>query len=126
MYRIKVAIADDYEVFRDGLKAILPDDHIEVVLEAANGRELLDGLVTSTPDVILLDLNMPQLSGLEATRIIKKEYPAIKVLVISMYEDEKFRQHLLQNGADGYLLKNAEPEEIRAAIYTVTGYNSHQ
>jgi DNA-binding NarL/FixJ family response regulator len=121
MNTIKIAIADDYPVFRDGLKAILssaPD--IAVILEADNGAELLDGLSSCQPDIILMDLKMPVMGGMEATKLVRERYPDIKVLVISMYEDEVFISHLVKTGANGYLLKNAEPEDIRRAIYAVT------
>lgn len=118
--RITIAIADDYKVFRDGIKAVLDnEENIQVILEADNGVELLEGLQTHTPDIILMDLKMPVMGGMEATVEVRKKYPHIKVLVISMYEDEKFITHLVKTGANGYLLKNAEPEDIRQAIYAV-------
>ncbi len=121
MNRINIAIADDYKVFRDGLKAILSaDENIEVVLEADNGAELLEALASISPDIILMDLKMPVMGGIEATNIVRQRYPQIKVLVISMYEDEKFITHLVKSGANGYLLKNTEPEDIRSAIYALT------
>ena len=120
MSKIKIAIADDYKIFRDGLKVGLSaDDNLEVILEADNGEDLLNALVTIKPDVILMDLKMPLLDGMEATKIVRKKYPAIKVLVVTMYEDDKFIIHLMENGANGYLLKNAEPDEIRKSIYAV-------
>ncbi|MBL7746811.1 MAG: response regulator transcription factor [Chitinophagaceae bacterium] len=121
MSSITIAIADDYKVFRDGLKAILSaDENIEVVLEADNGAELLEALAYISPDIILMDLKMPVMGGIEATNIVRQRYPQIKVLVISMYEDEKFITHLVKSGANGYLLKNTEPEDIRSAIYALT------
>jgi len=121
MSSITIAIADDYKVFRDGLKAILSaDENIEVVLEADNGAELLESLASISPDIILMDLKMPVMGGIEATNIVRQRYPQIKVLVISMYEDEKFITHLVKSGANGYLLKNTEPEDIRSAIYALT------
>lgn len=121
MKKIKIAIADDYPVFRDGLKAILSsDEQIEIMLEADNGADLLEKLTRLSPDIILMDLKMPVMGGMEATRLVRQKYPHIKVLVISMYEDELFITHLVKTGANGYLLKNAEPEDIRKAIYAVT------
>lgn len=120
MDKIKVAIADDYAIFRDGLKiGLKPDKNLQVVLEASNGIELLDGLIDKEVDVILMDLKMPIMDGIEATREVKKKFGATKVLAVTMYDDEKFIIHLMEIGANGYLLKNAEPEEIRKAIYTV-------
>lgn len=121
MNKLKIAIADDYPVFRDGLKAILSSSaDIAVILEADNGAELLTKLESASPDIILMDLKMPVMGGMEATRLVRERYPAIKVLVISMYEDDVFISHLVKAGANGYLLKNAEPEDIRRAIYAVT------
>lgn len=122
MNRIKIAIADDYSVYRDGLRvAISADNSLEVILEAANGDELLKKIETDQPELIIMDYKMPVMDGMEATKMVKLNYPNIKVLVISMYEDAKFVRHLTDNGADGYLLKNAEPEEIRHLIHELCG-----
>jgi DNA-binding NarL/FixJ family response regulator len=118
---IKIAIADDYKIFRDGLKVGLgADENFDVMLEADNGEELLEALSNSAPDVVIMDLKMPVMDGMEATKQIRKHYPDIKVLVVTMYDDDKFIIHLMEIGANGYLLKNAEPEEICKAIYCVT------
>ncbi len=120
MSKIKIAIADDYKIFREGLKVGLSaDDSLEVMLEADNGEDLLKALETATPDIILMDLKMPIMDGMEATKEVRKKFPSIKVLVVSMYEDDKFIIHLMENGANGSLLKNAEPDEIRRSIYSV-------
>ena len=120
MSKIKIAIADDYKIFRDGLKVgIGLDENLEVVLEADNGEELLKGLTGNLPDVIIMDLKMPIMDGTEATKEVRKNYPAIKVLVVTMYDDDKFIIHLMENGANGYLLKNADADEIRKSIYAV-------
>lgn len=125
MKNIKIAIADDYTIYRDGLKVGLAmDDNLEVILEAADGEDLVKGIETNRPDVIIMDLKMPVMDGMEATKIIKKKYPDIKIVVVTMYDDEKFVIHLMEIGANGYLLKNADAEEIRKAVYSVyeTGY----
>ncbi|WPV00542.1 response regulator transcription factor [Mucilaginibacter sp. cycad4] len=125
MKPIKIAIADDYTIYRDGLKiGLTQDENLEVILEAADGEDLIKGIETNMPDVIIMDLKMPVMDGMEATKLIKKTYPDIKILVVTMYDDEKFVIHLMEIGANGYLLKNAEAEEIRKAIYSVheTGY----
>lgn len=120
MKKIKVAIADDYKIFRDGLKVgLAADNELEVVLEADNGVELLSALPQYMPDVVLMDLKMPLLDGMEATKEIRKKYDFVKVLVVTMYEDDKFIIHLMEIGANGYLLKNARSEEIRQSIHMV-------
>ena len=120
MEKIRIAIADDYAIFRDGLKVGLkPDRNLQVVFEAGNGFELIDRLEKQYVDVILMDLKMPGMDGIEATREVKKRHSTIKVLAVTMYDDPKFIIHLMENGASGYLLKNAEPDEIRKSIYAV-------
>ncbi len=118
MPKFKIAIADDYPIYRDGLQVTLSsDENLEVIFEADNGQELLDKMDISVPDLVIMDYKMPVMDGMVATRVIKEKYPAVKVLVISMFHDEKFINHLMDNGADGYLLKDAEPEQIMATIH---------
>ena len=120
MSQIKVAIADDHQIFRKGVILSLRSyTNIKFVLEAENGEELLAGLAEAEPDVILMDLRMPGKDGIETTKAVNKMFPNIHVLVLTMYEDERFVTHLMENGANGYLLKNAEPQEIRKAIMDV-------
>jgi DNA-binding NarL/FixJ family response regulator len=117
---IKIAIADDYKIFRDGLKVgLCAEENFEVILEADNGENLLLAMQQEMPDVIIMDIKMPIMDGMEATKQIRKLYPAVKVLVVTMYDDDKFIIHLMEIGANGYLLKNAEPDEIRKAIFAV-------
>jgi DNA-binding NarL/FixJ family response regulator len=117
---IKVAIADDHKIFRKGvILSLRPFTNIKFVMEAENGEELLAGIEEAAPDVVLMDLRMPLKDGIETTKVLSKQYPHIYVLVLSMYEDERFVSHMMENGANGYLLKNAEPQEIRRAIMEV-------
>jgi DNA-binding NarL/FixJ family response regulator len=117
MPTFKIAIADDYPVYRDGLQVTLSaDENLELIYEADNGKELLDKMEGSLPDLVIMDYKMPVMDGMAATRQIKEKYPSVKVLVISMFHDEQFIRHLMDNGADGYLLKDAEPDEILSAI----------
>ena len=122
---IKVAIADDHKIFRKGvILSLRPYSAIKFVQEAENGQELLDGLAASEPDVVLMDLRMPQKDGIETTKIIAKQYPSIHIIALTMYEDERFVGHLMDSGANGYLLKSTDPEEIKQGIMDVmrTGF----
>ena len=120
MSKIRIAIADDSSIFRDGLKVGLArDDNFELVLEAASGEELVAGIGRIPTDVVLMDLKMPGMDGMEATKVIRRQWDQVKVLAVTMYDDEKFVIHLMENGANGYLLKNADSAEIRRAIYCV-------
>src|ERR1041385_7739349 len=120
MKSITIAIADDYKIFREGLKLCFSTDkNLQVLFEADNGEELMEALKAQQPDLIIMDLNMPLLDGMEATKLIRKKYERIKILVVTMYDNDKFIIHLMENAANGYLLKNAEPKEIIKAIYAV-------
>jgi len=118
---IKVAIADDHKIFRKGVILSLRQyANIKFVQEAENGQELIDGLAASEPDVILMDLRMPTKDGIESTKYISKHFPNIHVIALTMFEDERFVSHMMEIGANGYLLKSADPAEIKRAIMEVT------
>jgi len=118
---IKVAIADDHKIFRKGvILSLRPYNNIKFVQEADNGQELIDGLPVSQPDVILMDLRMPLKDGIETTKVIAKAYPHIFILALTMFEDERFVSHMMEIGANGYLLKSADPQEIKQAIIEVS------
>lgn len=120
MNEITVAIADDHQLFRKGvIHSLSPYKQLRFVLEAGTGDELLSGLANEPVQVVLMDLKMPGKDGIETTKLISRNYPNIKVLIVSMYEDERFVHHLMENGAHGYLLKNAEPQEMLQAITDV-------
>lgn len=122
---IRIAIADDHKLFREGVRMILDDNTDFLIVESAcNGQELLDGLASSKPDVILLDLEMPVLSGRETLVALHKVNPDIKVLILTMHDNQAFIVQMMEFGANGYLLKNADPNEVSNAIYKVveSGY----
>jgi DNA-binding NarL/FixJ family response regulator len=120
MNEITVAIADDHQLFRKGvIHSLSPYKQLRFLLEAGTGDELLSGLANEPVQVVLMDLKMPGKDGIETTKLISRNYPDIKVLIVSMYEDERFVHHLMENGAHGYLLKNAEPQEMLKAITDV-------
>ncbi|MCW3092446.1 MAG: DNA-binding response regulator [Ferruginibacter sp.] len=125
MSSIKVAIADDHKIFRKGVVlSMRPYTNIKFVMEAENGEDLLAKIPEAAPDVVLCDLRMPVKDGIDATKQITKDYPNIRVIILTMYEDERFVGHLMDCGAAGYLLKSTEPSEIKRAIMDVmsTGF----
>lgn len=122
---VKVAIADDHKIFRKGVILSLRQyTNIKFVQEADNGQDLIDGLAESNPEVVLMDLKMPVKDGIETTKYINKHFPSIRVIILTMYEDERFVGHLMDSGANGYLLKSTDPAEIKKAISDVmrTGF----
>lgn len=117
---IKVAIADDHKIFRKGVILSLRHySNLKFVLEADNGEDLLSNIEEAKPDVVLMDLRMPVKDGIETTKYISQHYPHILVIVLTMHEDERFVTHLMENGANGYLLKSTDPAEIKKAITDV-------
>ena len=125
MNLIKVAIADDHKIFRKGvILSMRAYTNIKFVTEAENGEDLLAKIPEAQPDVILCDLRMPVKDGIDTTKQITKDFPNIRVIILTMYEDERFVGHLMDCGAAGYLLKSTEPAEIKTAIMDVmrTGF----
>jgi len=118
--RIRVVLADDHLVLREGLRNLLEEQpDIEVVGEAANGLEAVAVVRATTPDVVLMDVVMPRLTGIEATKEIKKSNPGTAVLILSGYDDERYVLGLLEAGAAGYLLKSASGHEVITALRAV-------
>ena len=120
MERVKVLIVDDHRVVREGLSAILKTkDNIEVVGEAQDGQEAVEKARTLVPDVILMDVSMPRMTGVEGTRIIKREFPHIGIIALTMYEEQQYIFDLVRAGATGYLLKDSDTTQIVKAIQSV-------
>ena len=122
---IRLALADDQHLFRKGMALLLRDmADARVVLECANGEELLSGLKRTEVDIVLLDLQMPVLDGTETMKRIRLEFPEVKVIILSTHDEDDFIARLMELGANGYMLKTAEPDEIDTAIRSVhaTGY----
>ena len=120
MNPINLAIVDDHKIFRNGLKATLEDcPDFKLLIEASNGKELIGQLATHTPDVILMDIKMPEMDGMQTTAHVHEHFKNIKILTLSMHNEDKYIVDMMKAGASGYLLKNAEPEEIIEAILTV-------
>jgi DNA-binding NarL/FixJ family response regulator len=123
---IRVVIADDHNVVRKGIRELLSDeDDIGVVGEARNGQEAVDLATALQPDVVVMDIAMPELSGVEATRQIRVAAPSVRVLVLTSYADDPYIYGLLDAGASGYILKTAESHEIvRAVRATAAGQSA--
>lgn len=117
---IKVLIADDHEIFRDGLKLMLGSvDTIDLAGEAANGKELAALVDKMNPDVVVTDIKMPVMDGPQVTKYIMQHHPLVKVIALSMFDDEELILEMLESGATGYLLKNADKSEMIDAIHSV-------
>jgi DNA-binding NarL/FixJ family response regulator len=120
MKPIKVIIADDHPLFRKGLVTTLQEfKNLNMVNEAGNGKELLSVLSKTPCDVVLLDLKMPELDGISVAPLILERFPKVKIIVLTMLDEEQFIIHLIKTGVHGYLLKNAEPEIVATAIEEV-------
>ncbi|MEW9053514.1 MAG: response regulator transcription factor [Neobacillus sp.] len=117
---IKLMLVDDHAVLRDGLKNILAlESDIEVVGEAVNGKEAVEKVNEFSPDIILMDINIPEKNGIEATRCIKQSNPGIKILILTMFDHDEYFFSAIREGADGYLLKDAPSEHVIDAIRSV-------
>lgn len=120
MDKIKIAIVDDHKIFREGLKALLGHmNNVEVVLEAGNGKEFIDLLEVLTPDLVIIDINMPVMSGEEAIRIAQERFPDLKVIVLTMNTQEQYYQSLTKQNVDGYIIKESDYEELEHGIAVV-------
>ena len=118
--RIRVLLADDHALFRAGIRSLLEKvAEVEVTGEAGTGREALQQIEASPPDVVLMDILMPELNGLDATARVVARFPAVRVIILSMNAAEEYVLQALRSGASGYLLKNASPAELELAIKAV-------
>ena len=117
--QIKVSIADDHKIFRDGIKMALKDrEYLKILWEAEDGRDLMHKLKLKQPDVLLMDIRMPEVDGVNAIGMIRKEYDDIKIIVLTMYDDQEMITKMMEMGANAYLTKTTDPEEIYQAILT--------
>jgi DNA-binding NarL/FixJ family response regulator len=118
--QIKVIVVDDHEIFRNGLKMILGKlKYVKLVGEAANGQEFLDLIEKKEADVVLMDIEMPVMNGIEATKIARNKYPNLKIIVLTMFNDEDYIKEMMDMGVKGYLIKNIKKDLLDKAITTV-------
>ena len=117
MNKLRIVLADDHQMFLEGLGLLLSQlEEIEIVAVAQNGQEVLEILTSQSCDIALLDIHMPSLNGIETTKVIKKKYPHIKVLILTMDNELRLLQSVMEAGANGYLLKTTGGEELKKAI----------
>ncbi|WP_046757246.1 response regulator transcription factor [Kordia jejudonensis] len=123
---IGIGLVDDHLLFREGIKAIFQDEkHMGILLEASNGSEFLEALQSSVlkPEVVLLDIRMPIMDGYETAKIVLEKYPDMKIIVLTMHEEERHIIKMIELGVNGYLMKNASPEEVIDSIRCVMEYD---
>src|SRR6187402_896331 len=120
MEKIKIIIADDHTMFLQGIVSLLEnEENITILGKAENGKAVFKIMENDIPDIILLDISMPEMDGIEVTKIIKQKHPSIKILIVSTHSNIQMIAKLIRMGADGYLLKNAEKQELLHAIWTI-------
>lgn len=120
MKKINLLIADDHTMFLQGIVSLLEQEsEINIVGKAVNGIEALEIIKTKKPDLVILDISMPEMDGIELSKILKKDFPEVKILVVSTHSNIKIISRLIRIGVNGYLLKNAEKSELLTAIRTI-------
>ena len=116
---IKIAIADDHKIFRDGIKmALSGKENLKMLWEAENGKDMMHKIAIKKPEVLLMDIRMPEIDGINGIEMIRKEYEGIKIIVLTMYDDHQMISKMMEMGANAYLTKTTDPEEIYEAILT--------
>jgi len=116
---IKVAIADDHKIFRDGIKmALSGKEYLKIIWEAEDGKDLIHKMKIKLPDVLLMDIRMPEMDGINAISLLRKEYDEVRIIVLTMYDDQEMISKMMEMGANAYLTKTTDPEEIYNAILT--------
>ena len=122
MKTTKILIVDDHEVVRDGLKNILTSlENISIAGEAGNGEDAVKMYATLKPDIVIMDISMPGMNGIEATRVIKEKDPDARILILTMHDNQEYLNQIIRSGAKGFILKNTDKEELLDAVKTVAG-----
>ncbi|MBC7887976.1 MAG: response regulator transcription factor [Ferruginibacter sp.] len=118
-YLIKIAIADDHKIFRDGIKmALSGKENLKMIWEAEDGKDMMHKIAIKKPDVLLMDIRMPEIDGINGIELIRKEFDDIKIIVLTMYDDHQMISKMMEMGANAYLTKTTDPDEIYQAILT--------
>jgi len=118
-YVIKIAIADDHKIFRDGIKmALSGKENLKMLWEAEDGKDMMHKIAIKKPDVLLMDIRMPEIDGINGIEMIRKEFEDIKIIVLTMYDDHQMISKMMEMGANAYLTKTPDPDEIYQAILT--------
>jgi DNA-binding NarL/FixJ family response regulator len=116
---IKVAIADDHKIFRDGIRmALSGKEFLKIIWEAEDGKDLMHKIKIKMPNVLLMDIRMPEIDGINAISLLRKEYEELKIIVLTMYDDQEMISKMMEMGANAYLTKTTDPDEIYQAILT--------
>lgn len=120
MEKLRIHLVDDHALFREGLKFLLSQSEtICEVHESENGKQFLDSLAVEVPDVVFMDIQMPEVDGITATRIAIEHYPSLKIIALSMYADEDYYSKMIDAGARGFLLKNSQFDDVMKAVHEV-------
>lgn len=116
---IRIAIADDHKIFRDGIKmALAGRQNLKMLWEAEDGKDMMHKISIKKPDLLLMDIRMPEIDGINAIQLIRKEYEDLKIIVLTMYDDQQMISKMMEMGANAYLTKTTDPDEIYEAILT--------
>jgi DNA-binding NarL/FixJ family response regulator len=119
IYILKVAIAYDHKIFREGIKmALSGKEYLKIIWEAEDGKDLIHKMKIKLPDVLLMDIRMPEMDGINAISLLRKEYEEVRIIVLTMYDDQEMISKMMEMGANAYLTKTTDPEEIYNAILT--------
>ena len=117
--QIKIAIADDHKIFRDGIKmALSSKENLKMIWEAEDGKDLMHKINIKKPDVLLMDIRMPEIDGINAIGMLRKQHEDVKIIVLTMYDDQQMISKMMEMGANAYLTKTTDPDEIYEAILT--------
>ncbi len=119
--KTKIFIVDDHKIFRDGLRLLLDEfDYVEVIGEASNGKEFLELIEKKLPDIVLMDINMPGMNGIEASQQALAKYPELKIIALTSFADDGYIEQMISSGVEGYMLKRSNIEDFEKAIQKVS------